>query len=106
MANIYRTLLREIEADGFQVLHQRTSLTPLRKLWIAMRTQLARPLSARRPRSAWPWSAPAGPAWPRPCEATAAGHAVTLFEMAPQPGGRARARRASTAWRSTTASTS
>ena len=38
MANIYRTLLREIEADGFQVLHQRTSLTPLRKLWIAART--------------------------------------------------------------------
>ncbi len=38
MANIYRTLLREIERDGFQVLHQRTSLTPLRKLWIAWRT--------------------------------------------------------------------
>lgn len=38
MANIYRTLLREIEADDFQVLHQRTSLTPLRKMWIAMRT--------------------------------------------------------------------
>ncbi|MEK8050749.1 presqualene diphosphate synthase HpnD [Ideonella sp. DXS22W] len=38
MANIYRTLLREIEADHFQVLHQRTSLTPLRKLWIAMCT--------------------------------------------------------------------
>ncbi len=38
MANIYRTLLREIEADNFHVLHQRTSLTPLRKLWIAMRT--------------------------------------------------------------------
>ena len=38
MANIYRTLLREIEASDFQVLHQRTSLTPLRKLWIAMRT--------------------------------------------------------------------
>ena len=38
MANIYRTLLREIEADNFLVLHQRTSLTPLRKLWIAMRT--------------------------------------------------------------------
>jgi phytoene synthase len=38
MANIYRTLLREIEADGYQVLHQRTSLTPLRKLWIAWRT--------------------------------------------------------------------
>jgi phytoene synthase len=41
MANIYRTLLREIESDGFQVLHQRTSLTPLRKLWIAMRTNWA-----------------------------------------------------------------
>ena len=38
MANIYRTLLREIEAANFQVLHQRTSLTPLRKLWIAVRT--------------------------------------------------------------------
>jgi phytoene synthase len=38
MANIYRALLQEIEADGFQVLHQRTSLTPIRKLWIAMRT--------------------------------------------------------------------
>jgi phytoene synthase len=38
MANIYRTLLREIESDGFRVLHQRTSLTPLRKLWIAART--------------------------------------------------------------------
>lgn len=39
MAHIYRTLLREIEASGFQVLHQRVSLTPLRKLWIAARTQ-------------------------------------------------------------------
>jgi len=38
MANIYRSLLHEIEADGFQVLHQRISLTPIRKLWIAMRT--------------------------------------------------------------------
>ena len=38
MANIYRSLLREIEADVFQVLHQRISLTPIRKLWIAMRT--------------------------------------------------------------------
>ncbi len=38
MANIYRTLLREIESENFQVLHQRISLTPLRKLWIAMRT--------------------------------------------------------------------
>jgi phytoene synthase len=38
MAAIYRALLREIEGDGFQVLAQRTSLTPLRKLWIAWRT--------------------------------------------------------------------
>ena len=38
MGNIYRSLLREIEADGFHVLHQRIALTPLRKLWIAMRT--------------------------------------------------------------------
>jgi 15-cis-phytoene synthase len=40
MANIYRTLLRDIQAQGFQVLHQRTSLTPLRKLWIAARTHV------------------------------------------------------------------
>jgi phytoene synthase len=40
MANIYRTLLREIEHQDFRVLHQRTSLTPLRKLWIAARTHL------------------------------------------------------------------
>lgn len=38
MANIYRALLREIEAEKFQVLHQRISLTPVRKAWIAMRT--------------------------------------------------------------------
>ena len=39
MAAIYRDLLREIERDGFQVLHQRTSLTPLRKLWLAWKVQ-------------------------------------------------------------------
>jgi 15-cis-phytoene synthase len=39
MASIYRTLLREIERDGFQVLHQRVSLTPLRKLWLAWKMQ-------------------------------------------------------------------
>ncbi|SDL91687.1 farnesyl-diphosphate farnesyltransferase [Oryzisolibacter propanilivorax] len=39
MASIYRTLLDEIEADGFQVLHQRTSLTPLRKFWLAWKMQ-------------------------------------------------------------------
>lgn len=36
MAAIYRTLLNEIQADGAQkVLNARTSLTPLRKLWLA-----------------------------------------------------------------------
>ncbi len=35
MAAIYRTLLAEIRADGFQVLDRRTSLTPLRKIWLA-----------------------------------------------------------------------
>ena len=36
MAAIYRTLLQEIKADGAQkVLNTRTSLTPLRKLWLA-----------------------------------------------------------------------
>ncbi len=39
MASIYRTLLREIERDNFQVLHQRVSLTPLRKFWLAWRVQ-------------------------------------------------------------------
>jgi phytoene synthase len=39
MASIYRTLLREIERDNFQVLHQRVSLTPLRKLWLAWKMQ-------------------------------------------------------------------
>ena len=38
MAAIYRTLLEEIKRDGCQVLAQRTSLTPIRKLWIAWRT--------------------------------------------------------------------
>jgi phytoene synthase len=38
MAAIYRTLLDEIQADGFLVLDRRTSLTPLRKLWLAWRT--------------------------------------------------------------------
>ena len=39
MASIYRTLLREIERDGFRVLHQRIALTPLRKFWLAWKTQ-------------------------------------------------------------------
>ncbi len=39
MASIYRALLREIERDNFQVLHQRIALTPLRKLWLAWKVQ-------------------------------------------------------------------
>ena len=38
MAAIYRTLLNEIRQDGFHVLKQRYSLTPIRKLWIAWKT--------------------------------------------------------------------
>ena len=38
MAAIYRTLLDEIQRDDFQVLEQRVTLTPVRKLWIAWKT--------------------------------------------------------------------
>ena len=38
MAAIYRTLLVEIRTDGCRVLTTRTSLTPLRKLWLAWKT--------------------------------------------------------------------
>ena len=45
MGSIYRTLLREIEREDFQVLHQRIALTPLRKFWLAWKVQA---LGARR----------------------------------------------------------
>lgn len=38
MAAIYLATLDEIEKDGFQVLTQRISLTPLRKFWLAWKT--------------------------------------------------------------------
>ena len=38
MAAIYRTVLEEIKRDNCRVLTHRTSLTPVRKLWIAWRT--------------------------------------------------------------------
>ena len=38
MAAVYRTLLDEITKDGFQILKQKISLPPLRKLWIALKT--------------------------------------------------------------------
>jgi phytoene synthase len=40
MAAIYRTLLTEIENDGYHVLTQRISLTPIRKLWLAWKTYI------------------------------------------------------------------
>jgi phytoene synthase len=39
MGNIYRTLLVEIQRGNFDVLHHRTSLTPLRKFWLAWKVQ-------------------------------------------------------------------
>jgi len=46
MAAIYYALLDEIERDNYQVLHQRISLTPVRKLWLAWKTYVSggRPL--------------------------------------------------------------
>jgi phytoene synthase len=41
MAAIYRATLAEIEQEGFKVLTQRTSLTPLRKLWLAWTTWIS-----------------------------------------------------------------
>jgi phytoene synthase len=38
MAAIYRSILTEIESDGYHVLNQRISLTPIRKLWLAWKT--------------------------------------------------------------------
>ena len=40
MAAIYRKVLEEIRNSGCTVLDRRTSLTPIRKLWIAWRTWL------------------------------------------------------------------
>ena len=39
MASIYRSLLREIEAQRFPVLERRVRLTPLHKLWLAWKVQ-------------------------------------------------------------------
>jgi phytoene synthase len=41
MAAIYQATLKEIEQDGYRVLEQRISLTPLRKLWLAWKTARA-----------------------------------------------------------------
>jgi phytoene synthase len=39
LSRLQSTLLDEIARDGFRVLDERASLTPIRKLWIAMRTK-------------------------------------------------------------------
>lgn len=38
LAAIYQALLTEIEADDYRILEQRVSLTPLRKFWVAWKT--------------------------------------------------------------------
>lgn len=48
MAAVYLALLEEIERDGFRVLEHRVSLTPLRKLLIAWRTDRRERRAARR----------------------------------------------------------
>ncbi|GAA6140751.1 presqualene diphosphate synthase HpnD [Hydrogenophaga sp. 5NK40-0174] len=39
MASIYRQLLRRIERDPVRVLHERVSLSPMKKLWLAWKVQ-------------------------------------------------------------------
>ena len=41
MAGIYQALLQKIESAGDDILNTRTSMTPIRKLWLAWRTWLA-----------------------------------------------------------------
>ena len=80
MAAIYRALLEEIERDGFRVLTQRTSLTPLRKFWIAWKTWVSR-------------VAVVGAGYAGMAAAVTLaerGVPVTVFESGPVPGGRAR----------------
>lgn len=48
MANIYRTLLDEIQRDNFALLEHRVELTPIRKLWLAWRTARSERRRARR----------------------------------------------------------
>jgi phytoene synthase len=48
MAAIYQATLKEIEADGLNVLTQRVSLTPIRKLWIAWKTARAEKKQEKR----------------------------------------------------------
>jgi phytoene synthase len=47
LAALYQALLDEIERDGYRLLERRVALTPLRKLWIAWRTERAEPSAER-----------------------------------------------------------
>lgn len=49
-ARLQRTLLAEIERDGYRVLQHRVGLTPVRKLWLAWRTARRAGRLARRAR--------------------------------------------------------
>ena len=98
MAAIYRTLLDEIERDGFRVLDQRIALTPLRKLWIAWKTARAATSAAPGQPGRERGRGPAhrrrrrrlGGLRRRRDAARGAGVPVTLFEQATTLGGRAR----------------
>ena len=48
MAAIYYALLAEIEDEQWQVLHQRISLTPVRKLWLAWKNFISQGASVIR----------------------------------------------------------
>ena len=48
LAALYRTLLDEMERSGFEVLHQRIALTPIRKLRVAWRTWIFGPPGSMR----------------------------------------------------------
>lgn len=48
MAKIYFSILEEIEHSGFSVLRERVSITPIRKMWIAWKTNRAEKLAHAR----------------------------------------------------------
>jgi hypothetical protein len=84
MAAIYRTLLNELARDGYRVLDRRTSLTPVRKLWIAWKTSRGLVTGT---------VAVIGGGWAGCAAAVtlaAANIPVVLYETAPVLGGRAR----------------
>jgi hypothetical protein len=98
MSAIYRATLDEIVRDDYRVLHQRISLPPLRKLWLAGKTWWLALTVAAVIGAGYAGMAAA-------VELCEAGHTVDVFEASRTLGGRARAAQ-STASTSITASTS